>query len=70
MYDNFFSQNGFTKFFLDILTIIDNGERRFFEFNTNDLIKALEIIKNAVENGELDTQINDASTHLRSRFEK
>ena len=36
--------------------------------NPNDLIKALEIIKNAVENGELDTQINDASTHLRSRF--
>ena len=38
--------------------------------NPNDLIKALEIIKNAVENGELDAQINDASTHLRSRFEK
>ena len=36
--------------------------------NPNDLIKALEIIKNAVENGELDAQINDASTHLRSRF--
>ena len=38
--------------------------------NPNALIKALEVIKNAVEIGELDTQIEEASTHLRSRFTK
>ena len=38
--------------------------------NPNALIKALEIIKTAVEGGELDTQIEEASTHLRSRFTK
>ena len=38
--------------------------------NPNALIKALEIIKTAVEVGELDTQIEEASTHLRSRFQK
>ena len=38
--------------------------------NPNALIKALEIIKAAVEGGELDTQIEEASTHLRSRFTK
>ena len=38
--------------------------------NPNALIKALEIIKSAVEGGELDTQIEEASTHLRSRFTK
>ena len=38
--------------------------------NPNALIKALEIIKTAVEGGELDTQIEEASTHLRSRFQK
>ena len=36
--------------------------------NPNALIKALEIIKTAVEGGELDTQIEEASRHLRSRF--
>ncbi len=38
--------------------------------NPNALIKALEVIKNAVEIGELDTQIEEASTHIRSRFKK
>ena len=38
--------------------------------NPNALIKALEIIKSAVEGGELDSQIEEASTHLRSRFTK
>jgi hypothetical protein len=38
--------------------------------NPNALIKALEIIKTAVEGGELDQQIEEASTHLRSRFTK
>jgi hypothetical protein len=38
--------------------------------NPDALIKALEIIKTAVEGGELDTQIEEASTHLRSRFTK
>ena len=38
--------------------------------NPNALIKALEIIKTAVEGGELDQQIEEASTHLRSRFIK
>jgi hypothetical protein len=38
--------------------------------NPNALIKALEIIKNAIEIGELDTQIEEASTHLRSRFKR
>ena len=38
--------------------------------NPNALIKTLEIIKSAVEGGELDTQIEEASTHLRSRFTK
>lgn len=33
-----------------------------------DLIKVLETIKQAVEKGELDTQIEQASTHLRSGF--
>ena len=36
--------------------------------NPNALIKALEVIKNALEIGELDTQIEEASTHIRSRF--
>lgn len=36
--------------------------------NPNALVKALEIIKNAVEIGELDAQIEEASTHIRSRF--
>ena len=36
--------------------------------NPNALIKALEVIKNAVEVGELDAQIEEASTHIRSRF--
>ena len=38
--------------------------------NPNALIKALEIIKNAVEVGELDSQIDEASSHLRSRFKR
>ena len=38
--------------------------------NPNALVKALEIIKNAVEIGELDTQIDEASTHIRSRFKR
>ena len=38
--------------------------------NPSALIKALEIIKTAVEGGELDEQIEEASTHLRSRFTK
>ena len=38
--------------------------------NPNALIKALEMIKHAVEVGELDEQIEEASTHLRSRFTK
>ena len=33
-----------------------------------DLVKALETIKQAVENGELDSQIEQASTHLRAGF--
>ena len=38
--------------------------------NPNALIKALEMIKHAVEIGELDEQIEEASAHLRSRFKK
>lgn len=38
--------------------------------NPNALIKALEMIKHAVEVGELDEQIEEASTHLRSGFKK
>ena len=38
--------------------------------SANGLIKALELIKHAVEVGELDEQIEEASTHLRSRFTK
>ena len=34
-----------------------------------DLIKALETIKQAVAVGELDTQIEQASTHLRAGFQ-
>ena len=38
--------------------------------NTADLIKALETIKTAVEAGELDAQIDLASSSLRSGFKK
>ena len=38
--------------------------------NTADLIKALEAIKTAVEAGELDAQIDLASSSLRSEFKK
>ena len=38
--------------------------------SANGLIKALETIKQAVETGELDKQIDEASTHLRSGFKK
>ena len=34
-----------------------------------DLIKALEMIKQAVAEGELDTQIEQASSHLRAGFQ-
>jgi len=34
------------------------------------LIKALEIVKQAVEAGELDTQINNASANVRKVFDK
>jgi len=34
-----------------------------------DLIKALETIKEAVAVGELDTQIEQASSHLRAGFQ-
>lgn len=36
--------------------------------NSNDLIKALELVKQAVELGELDSQLEQASITLRSRF--
>jgi hypothetical protein len=34
------------------------------------LIRALELVKQAVESGELDTQINNASVNVRKVFEK
>ena len=34
------------------------------------LIKALELVKQAVESGELDTQINNASVNVRKVFDK
>ena len=37
--------------------------------NPQDLIKALEMIKQAVALGELDTQIDQASSHLRAGFQ-
>ncbi len=37
--------------------------------NPAALIQALETIKQAVENGELDSQIEQASAHLRSGFQ-
>jgi hypothetical protein len=49
---------------------ISKGKPSIEVDNPNALIKALEIIKTAVEGGELDTQIEEASTHLRSRFTK
>lgn len=38
--------------------------------NAQALIKALETVKQAVESGELDTQIENAGNHLRSGFRK
>jgi hypothetical protein len=38
--------------------------------NPADLIKALEVIKGAVEAGELDDQIEKASSSLRSGFKR
>lgn len=38
--------------------------------NAQALIKALETVKQAVEAGELDTQIENAGNHLRSGFQK
>jgi len=38
--------------------------------NAQALIKALETVKQAVEAGELDTQIENAGNHLRSGFRK
>jgi len=38
--------------------------------NAQALIKALETVKQAVEAGELDTQIENAGNHLRSSFRK
>ena len=49
---------------------ISKGKPSIEVDNPNALIKALEMIKHAVEVGELDEQIEEASTHLRSRFTK
>ena len=38
--------------------------------NSNDLIKALELVKQAVELGELDTQLEQASGSVRKSFKK
>ena len=38
--------------------------------NSNDLIKALELVKQAVELGELDTQLEQASGSVRKVFRK
>jgi hypothetical protein len=38
--------------------------------NAQSLIKALETVKQAVEAGELDAQIENAGNHLRSGFRK
>lgn len=38
--------------------------------NAQALIKALETVKQAVEAGELDAQIENAGNHLRSGFRK
>ena len=38
--------------------------------NSNDLIKALELVKQAVELGELDTQLEQASGSVRKGFRK
>ena len=38
--------------------------------NANDLVKTLELVKQAVEVGELDTQIATASVSLRNGFNK
>jgi hypothetical protein len=38
--------------------------------NSNDLIKALELVKQAVELGELDTQLEQASGSVRKAFRK
>jgi hypothetical protein len=38
--------------------------------NANDLIKALELVKQAVELGELDTQLEQASGSVRKSFGK
>jgi hypothetical protein len=38
--------------------------------NAQALIKALETVKQAVEAGELDVQIENAGNHLRSGFRK
>ena len=38
--------------------------------NANDLVKTLELVKQAVEFGELDTQIATASVSLRNGFNK
>jgi hypothetical protein len=38
--------------------------------NADELVKALELVKQAVEIGELDTQLEQASVNLRKGFEK
>jgi hypothetical protein len=38
--------------------------------NANDLIKALELVKQAVELGELDAQLEQASGSVRKGFRK
>jgi len=38
--------------------------------NSNDLIKALELVKQAVELGELDAQLEQASGSVRKGFRK
>jgi hypothetical protein len=38
--------------------------------NANDLIKALELVKQAVELGELDTQLEQASGSVRKSFKR
>ena len=45
-----------------------NLEQRFLRSREKDLVPALELIKSAVLNGELDTQIEAAAKKLRDGF--
>jgi hypothetical protein len=48
-----------------------NGKWHSIEVaNSNDLIKALELVKQAVELGELDAQLEQASGSVRKGFRK